>query len=290
VVLALARKRKLGTDHGMAGQDWTDAENDLIIADYFAMLALDVAGQPYNKSAHRRALHGHIDRSPGAIEFKHQNLSAVLIAFGLPWINGYKPMFNFQDSLADAVGRYLARHGRPVFTPQEQPVLAEPPPLWIGTAPTLRNAPDPQETERLDAIARKFDVAGQDAKHRALGREGERVALAHERAVLTSAGRADLAQAVRWTAQEDGDGAGYDIASFTADGSPRHVEVKTTNGWDRTPFFITRNELSVAELQSDTWVLLRLYDFARTPKAFELRPPLSRHVALTATAYQADFH
>lgn len=33
----------------MAGESWTDLENDLIIADYFAMLKDDLAGQPYSK-------------------------------------------------------------------------------------------------------------------------------------------------------------------------------------------------------------------------------------------------
>ena len=60
-------------------------------------------------------------------------------------------------------------------------------------------------------------------------------------------GRDDLARKVRWVSDEDGDGAGYDIASFAPDGRPRLIEVKTTNGWERTPFHISRNELAVAE-------------------------------------------
>lgn len=35
---------------------------------------------------------------------------------------------------------------------------------------------------------------------------------------------------------------------------------------------------------------MRLYHFAREPKAFELRPPLDAHVSLTATSFQASFH
>ena len=33
--------------------------------------------------------------------------------------------------------------------------------------------------------------------------------------------------------------------SFEADGRERLIEVKTTNGWERTPFHITRSELEV---------------------------------------------
>jgi hypothetical protein len=50
--------------------------------------------------------------------------------------------------------------------------------------------------------------------------------------------------------------------------------VKTANGWERTPFHITRNELVVADERRDLWRLVRLWNFAREPRAFELRPPL----------------
>jgi len=104
-------------------------------------------------------------------------------------------------------------------------------------------------------ITRKFDVAGRDERNRALGRAVEERVLAHERAPLRSAGRDDLARKVRWVSEEDGDGAGYDIASFAPDGLPRLIEVKTTNGWERTPFHITRNELAVAEERRSEWRL-----------------------------------
>ena len=74
-----------------------------------------------------------------------------------------------------------------------------------------------------------------------------------------------------------------------ADGQPRLIEVKTTNGWERTPFHITRNELAVADERRAEWYLLRLWNFSRAPKAFELRPPLDAHVTLTATVFQASF-
>lgn len=63
----------------MSNGPWTDEENDLIVADYFAMLADDIAGHCYSKAEHRRALLPRLnDRSEGWVEFKHQNISAVL--------------------------------------------------------------------------------------------------------------------------------------------------------------------------------------------------------------------
>lgn len=268
-------------------------ENDAIVADYFAMLADDVAGKTYNKSAHNRQLHARIGRGAGSIEFKHQNISAVLQGLGENWIDGYKPAFNFQASLVDAVVRWFAANSDWLARVPHNIAATgwqEAEPLWIGPPPTTRNAPPPQEAEQMMSIARNFDVAGRDEKNRALGKAGEERVLAHERAALVGAGCQDLADQVRWVSVEDGDGAGYDIASFSPGGEPRLIEVKTTNGWERTPFHISRNEISVAEQRRAHWCLVRLWNFRRDPRAFEIRPPLEAHVALTATSFQASFH
>lgn len=277
----------------MQGGNWTDSENDLIIADYFAMLAADIAGQAYNKAEHNRMLQARITRNRASIEFKHQNISAVLKALGEAWIGGYKPAFNFQSTLVDAVARWLDRN--PAWlnrsaVAQAQRGLAEASRLWIGPPPTLSNQPPPDELGQMLAIAHKFDVAARDAKNRALGRAGEQCAYYQEKTTLSDLGRSDLAQKVRWVSEEDGDGAGYDIASFTPEGQPRLIEVKATNGWERTPFHISRNELAVAEARRDDWCLIRLWNFSREPRAFELRPPLDAHVSLTATSFQASFN
>ncbi len=277
----------------MPNDPWTDEENDLIVADYFAMLAEDLAGRPCNKTEHRRALMRLLpSRSKGSIEFKHQNISAVLQGLAEDWLSGYKPASNFQAALVDAVGRWLQRHPDWFLRAPDPrpPVGADPPaetPLWVGPPPTLRNQP-PQELETMLGIACRFDVAGRDARNRALGRAGEALACSHERAVLRDAGRDDLARKVRWVSEEEGDGAGYDIASFTPDGQDRLLEVKTTRGWEYTPFHISRNERSVAEARPAEWRLFRLWSFSREPKAFELAPPLERHVSLLPTVFQAN--
>ncbi len=277
----------------MSNEPWTDEENDLIVKDYFAMLAEDLADRSYNKAQHRRNLMPRLQsRTKGSVEFKHQNISAVLKGLGEDWIPGYKPAFNFQMTLVDAVARWLAGHpawlGRMRDTRPATGLRAAAP-IWVGPPPTLSNQPPPQELERMLHVAKKFDVAGRDERNRALGRAGEERVVAHEKSALKVAGRDDLARKVRWVSEEGGAGAGYDIASFTPQGLDRLIEVKTTNGWERTPFYISRNELAVAERRRSDWYLFRLWNFSREPKAFELRPPLDAHVSLTATAFQASF-
>lgn len=275
----------------MSSEDWSDVENDAVVATYFSMLGEELANRPFNKAAYNRLLQEQTGRSRGSIEFKLSNVSAAAKSFALPIIRGYQPRFNFQMSLAEAVSRWLARHPQweTKLTQPEQFELAEASSIFVGIAPTLKNTPPPEELEKMQAVARRFDIAGRDERNRALGRAGEELVLHRERAQLTQQGRGDLAARVRWVSEEDGDGAGYDIASFTFEGRERLIEVKTTNGWERTPFHISRNELEVAAARRNDWYLFRLYEFAQSPKAFELRPPLEAHVALTPTSFQASF-
>lgn len=275
----------------MRSGDWSDDENDAVVATYFTMLSDELAGRRYNKAEMNRTLQAQTSRTRGSIEFKLFNVSAVRVGLGLPTISGYRPRFNFQMSLAEAASRWLARHPEWEFGLHRNNTrqMAEQSALYVGIAPTLRNSPPPEEVEQMQRVARRFDVAARDARNRALGSAGEERVFHYERQVLRQGGRDDLARRVRWVSRDDGDGAGYDIASFTAEGRDRLIEVKTTNGWERTPFHISRNELEVAEERHDDWYLFRLYEFARVPKAFELRPPLDAHVALTATTFQASF-
>ena len=67
-----------------------------------------------------------------------------------------------------------------------------------------------------------------------------------------------------------GDGLGYDVASFFPDGRERLIEVKTTNYGARTPFFITKGEVSFSERRPDAFSLYRVHGFARDPRVYVL--------------------
>jgi hypothetical protein len=78
-------------DETKIGTPWHDDELDAIVADYFNMLDAELSGCPYVKARHRHALVAEIGRSDGSVEFKYQNISAVLDELGKPWIAGYNP-------------------------------------------------------------------------------------------------------------------------------------------------------------------------------------------------------
>ena len=123
----------------MNAENWSDQENDAIVAVYFKMLKDDLAGRAYNKAMNNRALQQSLGRSKGSIEFKNCNISAALVGFGLPYINGYQPRFNLQMALAEAVSRWLAKN--PSFETSSATEVAQgfsdAPPLFFGVPPTM---------------------------------------------------------------------------------------------------------------------------------------------------------
>jgi hypothetical protein len=278
-------------DQNLIGTPWGEAELDLIVADHFAMLAAQLESRPFVKSHHRAALMQHVDRTNRSVEFKHMNISAVLTELGHPTIQGYKAKHHYQDALVDAVARYLTAHPQTLDLTTWVPIqdgFSEPPTLFETAPPSISSKAKPR-SEPLERLVRKFDPVARDFRNRALGKAGEEAVFFAEQQRLRDADRADLARKVRWTAQEDGDGAGYDIASFDLSGSERLIEVKTTTGTDRTPFFLTRNEEALSRERPDAFKLYRLYDFRQAPRVFTLTPPLGEHVVLETETWRAGF-
>jgi hypothetical protein len=275
-------------DQTSPSTDWTQAELDLIVADYFAMLEDETRGLSFNKTEHRRALRKHIDRSDGSIEFKHQNISAVLHELGLPRIRGYLPAANYQKAIVGAVERYLDTN-RAALHPENLVIagLTERPRLFIQPPPPL--APITARPEAIERLVRKFDPVERDFRNRNLGRNGEELVFHLERERLQKVDRPDLAKKIRWVSEEDGDGAGYDILSYDPSGKERFLEVKTTVGPNTTPFYITRNELSFSTERPDAFRLCRVFQFSKQPQMFELTPPLEDHVHLSPLSFEASF-
>ena len=272
-----------------AGTPWTGFEIEAIVADYGDMLRAELAGERVVKAERNRALQRIIGRSRGSIEYKHQNISAILMLFGLPYIRGYKPASNYQRALFEAVETQLVK-GRLLRRCAIEPPAIDAPPagLAFGQPPARRDRPPPDDPV-IGRMLRKHDPAERDQRARALGEAGERFLYEAEQNRLSALGRDDLAQRVRWVAKEDGDGAGYDILSFSKDGNERWLEVKTTNGPQTTPFWLTENERRVSEERQDVFRIARLYDFSRVPAAYRIRPPLDHHVWLTPASYRAGF-
>jgi len=267
------------SDNPHERQAWTDEELDLIVSDYFLMLTEETASAPFNKAEHNRILRNEIVRSKSSIEFKHRNISAVLQQLGLPRIKGYFPAENFQKAIIPAIDRYLSQNPNALHPEQVVGGFTERPGLFVEAPPTL--LPVTPLREDVERLVRKFNPVERDFRNRKLGRDGEELVFQFERERLRRLDRSDLASKIRWISEEDGDGAGYDILSFDAKGKERLIEVKTTVGSDITPFYITRNELSLSSERPDAFRLCRVFEFSSQPRMFELVPPLEKLVHLS---------
>lgn len=271
------------------GSVWQRDELDAIVADYFAMLRMELEGTQFTKSHHSADLMTRIGRSHRSVEFKHQNISAVLDELGMPWIRGYRPKTNYQNAIIEAVERYLSDHHEAVqlvSLARMAPQPSEPTPMFVD--PPQISKPD-DVSPRMRRTIQKFDPVERDQRNRRLGKAGEEFVFHLERNRLVGDSRPDLARKVRWVAAEDGDGAGFDILSFETSGCERLIEVKTTNGTARTPFFLTRNECELAEERPRDWQIYRVYSFVQTPHIFTLRPPLTMCVHLRPESWRATF-
>ncbi len=273
---------------GKGGADWQDDELDVIVADYFVMLKAELAGKDYVKAHHNKRLIAELQRSHRSIEFKHGNVSAVLERMGLPWIRGYRPRENFQKAIFPAIDRYLARHPE-VLEPAVAPVSEKVPndPVFVEPPPVVELAQ--KVNKDLQRLVRKYDPATRDQRNRSLGKAGEEFVVGVERHRLETAKRADLARKVRWVADEEGDGAGYDVHSFEPSGEERLLEVKTTNGSARTPFFLSRNECSLAEERPKEFRIYRVHLFATERQIFTIAPPLRDSLELQTEVWRAGF-
>ena len=274
-------------DDAKIGTHWQDEELDAIVADYFAMLEADLAGRTYVKLRHSKALMSRIGRTHRSVEFKHQNISAVLEELGMPWIPGYKPKRNYQRAIFDAIDRYLTKRPNILHAVAASPLAAVRDEVFVP-APQLASARAPLPAA-LGRLVRKFDPVERDHLNRSLGRAGEEFVIDLEKRRLTAADRSDLARKIRWIAAEEGDGAGYDVLSFEPSGHERLLEVKTTNGSARTPFFLTRNERAVAAERAADWRIYRVHLFSTEPRIFTIAPPLEKTVALSPETWRASF-
>jgi len=276
-------------------EDWSNHEVSLIVADYFAMLEIELKHQPLNKAAHRKALLPHLNgRSNGSVEFKHQNISAVLAEMGHPYIKGYKPKFNYQQLLEEHVTRYLnSRQAllRPLF---EEFVTAAIPEFLIqdiNVENWLEEAPKPAERKHQMRSFKtsKINYLEKEQHNRILGSEGEQSVLQYEKWRLNVAGRSDLINHIVWVAKEKGDGAGYDILSKNEDGSDRYIEVKTTKLSKESPIYVTANEVAFAEKYATSFFLYRVFEAASRRKLFIHQGSYAQFCQLEAVTYKGIF-
>lgn len=278
----------------MSGNDWSRMEVEAIVDDYLSMLASELAGTPYSKAAHRRALRSALsNRSDQAVEYKHANISAALLDAGFPYISGYKPRSNYQALLAEVVTTKLqlaptlldiaaADADRPMAVPEVNDILAV-----LTDRPAPKAAPSVVAETASPSLRLTTNYIEREARNRSLGAAGEAFILEYEQARLIRAGRESLAAKIEHTSKVRGDHEGYDILSFEESGAERLIEVKTTKYGGDTPFFCSRNEVAVSERYAARYQVYRLFAFRESPRLYTLAGSIASTCQLSAATFVA---
>jgi Domain of unknown function (DUF3883) len=277
--------------------DWTLPEVEATVESYFQMLKLELMGQKFSKTAHRALLLPKLNnRTDGAIEFKHQNISAILNELKAPWIDGYKPSGSYQSLLFDVVLNYWMLDSQlDEFAVSSLGKLAA-----VPTAPDYSSilVPCPKVRKVSDAalnpyqrkeVGLKRDYQQLEAHNRSLGLAGEQFIVAFERYRLIQLGEHRLADRVEQVSVTKGDGLGYDVLSYDVTGKERLLEVKTTSLGIAAPFYLTKTELNLSKAEPDLFKLCRLFEFRRKPKIFEIAGSVSNHCLLDPVTFIAKF-
>lgn len=275
--------------------DWSREEVEATVADYLQMLTMDLAGQAYSKSQHRRQLMQKLNgRSESSIEFKHGNVSAVLNELGFPYISGYQPRGNYQRLLIEVVSKQVALS--PLLDQVARSAVEQPaaPPQHVDFTRLRAAAPVRRLTAAMPLPPSfrpsKRDYLEREAQNRSLGMAGEDLAFRFEQWRLATNGQKPLAERVEHVSRTQGDGLGFDILSFNLDGSERFIEVKTTSFDRETPFFVSEVELARSKLEGENYHLYRLFKFRQQPQIFELAGALDTNCFLDACTYRARFN
>lgn len=284
------------------GDAWSREEVEATVNDYLQMLTAQFAGQTYNKTEHRGRLAAQLNnRTEGSIEFKHCNISAILIELGCPYIIGYKRRDNFQrllfevvvdrvahDSLFDQAA--IAAVELPAFqVAMPEFVEAEVPPPTLEPIEQVAREPGNDTVDPWDVRAFKRDYGEREAHNRSLGKAGELFVVDFEKWRLRNAGFDSLANKVEHVADTRGDGLGFDILSFDDAGHEQLIEVKTTSFGQDMPFFVTKTELDTSAKEANRFQLCRVFEFRRRPRLFRLHGEIGRHCHLDPVSYRATF-
>lgn len=284
----------MAVDDGEAGKPWSEVEVEATVAVYFQMLRMQEMGQTPNKTEHNRRLQALLPaRNAAAIEYKHRNISAVLNLFGVQALTGYKALPNFQHLLVDVVARALVQDRvldevslRSVETPAEAP-LVDDFEDFVVQVPPPKIAVAEQRADWVRRTPVKRDYLEREARNRSLGLAGELLVMEYEQRRLHAEGAKTLADKIEHVSKDKGDGTGYDIRSFDADGRERFIEVKTTAYAAETPFFISPNEVAFSDQEADKFHIYRLFAFRQKPRMFTVHGAVSANFLLDPVSFRA---
>ncbi len=129
------------------------------------------------------------------------------------------------------------------------------------------------------------DFVSKHRRNKRMGDIGEEIVLQYEK---THCDNPKYKSKIVLSAKSEGDGLGFDIKSFSNNGKPKFIEVKTTKGKSETALYISDTELKRSIQEGDNYYLYRLYNLneeKKTADFFVLQGNLEKY-CINATGYK----
>ena len=129
------------------------------------------------------------------------------------------------------------------------------------------------------------DFEGQARENKELGDSGENLVKQYEKNKLCQQGLSSLADKVEIVK----DGRGFDVLSYDENGTEIHIEVKTTDKNEKTPFLISQNEVMFFKKYPKNYRIYRLYNYDKKSNYadfFIIEKP-SEQLDFEATVFEA---
>lgn len=188
------------------------------------------------------------------------------------------------EGLAEQIGLEFQPALSPTYHQPVKPRTVGP--LLEKSPPRIK--PSKPKSDRTYPVG-EVDWAKREQANRELGLLGEKAVIQWEKNELTRHGRPDLAGLIEHTAIKD-TAAGFDIKSYDASTSmEKYIEVKTTTGSAKTPFFISPNEIEKSKQLRDSYWLYRIYNFdkAKGAKFYKLSGDMNETLNLEPSGFKA---
>ena len=115
----------------------------------------------------------------------------------------------------------------------------------------------------VSSIKKHVDYLAEGKQKKETGDLGELIVFEYEKARLRKIGHEELADLVEHSSKVHGDGLGYDIKSFSSDGTELFIEVKSTKQDYQDNFQMSQNEVLVANKmfeEGKKYLIYRLYN------------------------------
>lgn len=153
---------------------------------------------------------------------------------------------------------------------------------------TLDELPNKSSSKASKEKSGYIDFEKKNKRNARRGERGEHIVLKKEQEVLEKAGRSDLADKVEQISEKD-TYAGYDIVSFSTDGTLKRIEVKSTTGKPNSvTFYLSANELRKSKELDNYYIYLVFEVDTLHPKILSFKSPFQKaddRIQMEPTAY-----